>query len=47
MQKAIQRIKAVANNMESRSSGLHLNDNSLKNAVAVVGDAAPYEVRQI
>ena len=33
--------------MESRSSGLHLNDNSLKNAVAVVGDAAPYEVRQI
>jgi len=43
--KAIQRIKAVANHMESRSySGLHLNDHSLKNAVAVVGDAAPYEV---
>jgi len=43
--RAIQRIKAVANHMESRSySGLHLNDHSLKNAVAVVGDVAPYEV---
>lgn len=42
--KAIQRIKATVNHIDSRSMGLHLNDHSLKNAVTVVGDAAPYEV---
>lgn len=43
--KAVQKIKAVQNHIQSRSmENFHLGDHPLKKAVAVVGSTAPYEV---
>ena len=42
--KAIEKIRALTEIGQRSMSGFHLNDHPLKNAVSVVGAAAPYEV---
>ena len=42
--KAIEKIRALTEIGQRSMSGFHLNDHPLKNAVSVVGSAAPYEV---
>ena len=45
--KAIEKIRALTEIGQRSMSGFHLNDHPLKNAVSVVGSAAPYEVSSI
>lgn len=42
--KAIEKIRALTEIGQRSMNGFHLNDHPLKNAVSVVGAAAPYEV---